>query len=143
METSVKNLDFKKMKNEILIDQLVTVFPDLKKIEKDGVLTSIKLENSSFKEISLSISNNSLSLDFSKIKIIEFDMIKLYFEDRLKYEKTALYDYKDKKCLVLYFQKTFPAPAAGKFRSAMWRYGILKNVILEVEKFAKISGLTK
>lgn len=120
--------------NKILVDQIVTVFPNVEKKQKEGKIESLSLPNYPLEGISVRINYRAITLDFSEFKSIDFKLIKLFFLDRLKFEKTALYDYTNEKLFNLYLQKKFYTPTK-EFEEAMWRYDIFKSVLLELEKF--------
>lgn len=128
--------------NRILADQLISVYSATKKYEKEGELLSILLVATPFEGISIRVSDIGITIDFSELEGVNFEYVKLYFFDRFNYDQIGLNDHIAKKHLILYFRKKFYTPMRV-FDNAMWRYGILKNVIIELEKFAEISGLTK
>ncbi|MCS5488883.1 hypothetical protein [Algoriphagus limi] len=122
--------------NKILVDQIKTVFPKVENQQKEGKLESLTISDYPLKGISIRINDRAITLDFSNFKSVDFKLIKLFFLDRLKYDKVAVYDYTNETLFNLYFQKKFYSQSK-EFEEAMWRYGILKNVLNELEKFGE------
>lgn len=120
--------------NKILVDQIQTVFPKVQTQKKEGEVDGLLLFNYPFEGVSVKVGDRAISVDFSNFNSIDFELIKLYFIDRLKFDKTALYHYNDKKILNIYFQRKFYS-SSKELEEAMWRYGLLKSVISELEKF--------
>lgn len=120
--------------NKILVDQIQTVFPKVQTQKKEGEVDGLLLFNYPFEGVSVKVGDRAISVDFSNFNSIDFELIKLYFIDRLKFDKTALYHYNDKKILNIYFQRKFYS-SSKELEEAMWRHGLLKSVISELEKF--------
>jgi hypothetical protein len=128
--------------NKILVDQIKTILPNVEKQQKEGKIESLAILNYPLEGISVRINDRAITLDFTDFKSVDFKLIKLFFLDRLKYEKVALYDYTNEKLFNLYFQKKFYSESR-EFEEAMWKYGVLKDILNELEKFGEYLGTNK
>lgn len=117
--------------NNILIDQLKIAYPKFQTEQKEGKILNMYLDNFPSEGIKVIIYDSALTIDFKGLKLIPFEMIQIFFFERLKFGETALYEYNSKKELTLYFRNRKSTP----FKEAMWKYGIFKNVVEVLKKF--------
>lgn len=122
--------------NKILVDQLRTVYKGITINYSGTEITSLILEFPSIKGVLLKIDYRSISVDFESFKTLGFEYVKLFFMDRLRFEDTALYDYKDKNIFNIYFRRSFHSETKD-FEDAMWRFGIFKSVVEQISRFSE------